>query len=152
MGILGFIVYKEVIFMPRKARKLDVACPNFDCRCYNQIGLRNIIRKGKQNNGVKRYQCTDCKRTFARTINTPFFHKHLKKKELIRVCKLLAEKMSFRGVARATDHHVDTICSIADTVAKHCKKYNNYFIKELKLSPIEVDEMWTFVKKKKRSA
>ncbi len=136
----------------RKARKLDVACPNKNCRAYNNVGLKNIIRKGKQPNGTQRYQCTDCKRTFARTINTPFFHKHLKKKEIIRICKLLAERISFRGVARATDHHLDTIRAVADVVAKHCKKFNDYFIKELQLTPIEVDEMWSFVKKNKKTA
>jgi len=26
----------------RKARKLDVACPNKNCRTFNQIGLKNI--------------------------------------------------------------------------------------------------------------
>src|SRR3990167_2945457 len=65
----------------RKARKLDVVCPNKKCMTYNKIGLKNIIRFGKQANGTQRYRCVDCKRTFARTINTPFFHKHLKKKE-----------------------------------------------------------------------
>ena len=136
----------------RIARKLDVACPNKDCRAHDKVGLRNIIRFGKQPNGTQRYRCVDCGRTFARTLNTPFFHKHLKKEEIIRICKLLAEKISFRGIARATDHHLDTIRAIADAIATHCKKFNDYFIKELKLSPVEVDEMWSFVKKKKKIA
>jgi len=134
----------------RKARKLDVVCSNKSCRAYNQIGLKNIIRFGKQQNGTQRYQCTECKRTFARTLGTPFFHKHLKKKEIINICKMLSEKTSFRAIGRITGHHKDTICSIADAVAKHCKKFNEYFITELKLTPIEVDEMWSFVKKKKK--
>ena len=138
--------------MARKARKLDVACPNNNCRAFNKLGLRNIIRSGKQANGTQRYKCNDCGRTFARTINTPFFHKHLKKKEIINICKMLSEKTSFRAIARITEHHRDTICSIADAVAKHCKKFNDYFIQELKLTPVEVDEMWSFVKKKKRIA
>jgi transposase-like protein len=136
----------------RKARKLDVACPNKDCIAYNKVGLRNIVRNGKQPNGTQKYKCTDCGRNFVRTINTPFFHKHLKKKEIIRICKLLVERISFRGIARATDHHLDTIRSVADVVAKHCKKFNDYFIQELKLTPIEVDEMWSFVKKNKKVA
>ena len=136
----------------RKARKLDVACPNVDCRAYNKIGLRNIVRNGKQPNGTQKYKCTDCGRNLVRTINTPFFHKHLKKKEIIRICKLLSEKISFRGIARATNHHLDTIRSVADVVAQHCKKFNDYFVDELKLTPIEVDEMWSFVKKKKKIA
>ena len=136
----------------RKARKLDVACPNKNCRAYNKVGLRNIVRNGKQPNGTQKYKCTDCGRNLVRTINTPFFHKHLKKKEIIRICKLLSEKISFRGIARATDHHLDTIRSVADVVAKHCKRFNDYFVKDLNLTPIEVDEMWSFVKKNKKIA
>lgn len=138
--------------MSRKARKLDVGCPNATCKCYKQIGLRNVIQFGYQKNGTKRYKCTECKRTFARTINTPFFHMHLKKKEIIQICKMFAEKTSFRAIARITEHHLDTIRSIATAVAKHCKKFNEYFIKELELTPIEIDEMWSFVKKKKKIA
>lgn len=136
----------------RVARKLDIQCPNKHCKAFNKIGLRNIIRKGQQRNGTQRYQCTDCKRTFARTINTPFFHKHLSKKEIIHICRLLAEKTSFRAIARVTNHHLDTIRSIASAIAEHCKKFNDYFITELNLTPIEVDEMWSFVKKKKKTA
>jgi transposase-like protein len=136
----------------RKARKLDVACPNKDCRVYDKVGLRNIVRNGRQPNGTQKYKCTDCGRNLVRTVNTPFFHKHLMKKEIVQICKLLAEKISFRGVARATNHHLDTIRAVADVVAQHCKKFNEYFITELKLTPIEVDEMWSFVKKKKKIA
>lgn len=138
--------------MPRKARKLDVICLNRGCSDYKKKGLRNIIRFGKQANGTQRYRCTTCRKTFPRTSGTPFFWKHLPKKEITNICKMFAEKTPFRGIARQTNHHLDTIRSIADAVAKYCKKFNEYFIVELKLTPIEVDEMWSFVKKKKRIA
>ena len=138
--------------MPKKRRKLDVCCQNQSCGDYGKLGLRNVIRYGKQKNKTQRYKCMTCSTTFARTHGTPFFHKHLKKKEIINICKMLAEKTPFRGIARQTGHHLDTIRGIASAVAKHCKKFNNYFIKELKLTPIEVDEMWSFVKKKKKIA
>ena len=136
----------------RKARKLDVACPNKNCGAYNKVGLRNIVRNGYQPNGTQKYKCTECGRNLVRTINTPFFHKHLSKKEITRICKLLVEKTSFRAIARATNHHLDTIRAIASAIAEHCKKFNDYFIDELKLTPVEVYEMWSFVKKKKKIA
>lgn len=138
--------------MSRKPRKLDVACPNKDCRVYNKIGLFNVVRNGKQSNGTQKYKCTDCGRNLVRTINTPFFHKHLSKKEITRICRMLSERTSFRAIARITEHHLDTIRGIADSVAQHSKKFNQYFVQELKLTPIEVDEMWSFVKKKKNIA
>ncbi len=136
----------------RKARKLDMACPNAECIAFDKLGLRNVVRNGFQRNGTQKYKCVDCGRNFVRTINTPFFHKHLKKKEIIRICKMLSEKTSFRAIARITGHHLDTVRAIATAIAQHCKKFNEYFITELKLTPIEVDEMWSFVKKKKKIA
>ena len=134
----------------RKARKLDVACPNRGCSAFNKIGLKNIIRKGQQRNGTQRYQCTDCKRTFARTINTPFFHKHLSKKEIINISKQFVEKSSFRGVARATEHHLDTIRSLASDVAQHCEAVTEFLLHDVKLGTHEIDEFWNFVKKNKK--
>ena len=134
----------------RKARKLDIACPNKECRAFNKIGLKNIIRKGKQRNGTQRYQCTDCKRTFARTINTPFFHKHLSKKEIINISKQFVEKTSFRGVARATGHHLDTIRRLASDVANHCEAVTEFLLHDVKLGTHEIDEFWSFVKKNKK--
>ena len=135
----------------RKIRKLDVACPNESCSQHNKVGLRNIVRTGKQPNGTQKYRCKDCLKNFVRTSNTPFFRKHLKKNQIITICKHLAEKNSFRAIARITGHHLDTVRDVANKVAKHCKQFNDYFITELKLSPIEVDEMWSFIKKKKQS-
>ena len=135
----------------RKARKLDVACPNQQCRAYNKIGLKNIIRFGSQPNGTQRYRCTDCKRTFARTINTPFFHKHLSKKEIIDISKQFVEKSSFRGVARATGHHLDTIRNLATDVANHCESVTDFLLQDVKLGTHEIDEFWSFVKKNKKT-
>ncbi len=134
----------------RKARKLDVSCPNRECRTYNKVGLKNIIRFGSQPNGTQRYRCTNCKRTFARTINTPFFHKHLSKKEIINISKQFVEKSSFRGVARATGHHLDTIRSLASDVAEHCEAVTEFLLHDVKLGTHEIDEFWNFVKKNKR--
>jgi transposase-like protein len=136
----------------RKAQKLDIACPNNECRAFDKNGLFNVVRNGTQSNGTQKYKCTDCGRNFVRTIGTPFFHKHLSKDEIKNICKHLAEKNSYRSIARVTEHHLDTIRSVADAVGKHCEKYNQYFVKELRLTPVEVDEMWSFVKKKKRTA
>lgn len=135
----------------RKPRKLDVACPNKSCRTYNKVGLLNIVRNGKQSNGTQKYKCTDCGRNIVRTINTPFFHKHLSKKEIISISKQFVEKSSFRGVARATGHHLDTIRNLASDVAEHCEAVNGFLLQDVKLGTHEIDEFWSFVKKNKKT-
>lgn len=134
----------------RKPRKLDIACPNKECRAYNKTGLLNIVRNGIQSNGTQKYKCTTCGRNIVRTINTPFFHKHLSKKEIILISKQFVEKSSFRGVARATGHHLDTIRNLASDVAEHCETVTDFLLQDVKLGTHEIDEFWSFVKKNKK--
>ena len=134
----------------RKARKLDVACPNKQCRAYNKIGLLNIIRHGIRPNGTQNYRCTECGRQFVRTYGTPFYRKKLPKKEIIKISKQFVEKTSFRGVARATGHHLDTIRSLASDVAEHCEAVTDFLLHDVKLGTHEIDEFWNFVKKNKK--
>lgn len=134
----------------RKARKLDMSCPNKECRAYNKVGLLNIIRNGKRPNGTQNYRCTECNRQFVRTINTPFYGKRLPKKEIIRICKEFVERKSFRGVARTTGHHLDTIRDLAADFAQHCERANAFLLQDVKLGVFEIDEFWSFVKKNKK--
>jgi transposase-like protein len=136
--------------MARKPRKLDVYCPNKDCRAYKKKGLKNIIRYGKKLNGTQNYKCTECGKQFVRTIFSPFYRKHIQRKEARLICKILAEKNGIRATARITEHHKNTIASFVESIALHCKEVNEILTKDLKLSDIEVDEFWTFVKKSKR--
>lgn len=136
--------------MARKARKLDVYCPNSKCRAYKKKGLRNIIRYGKKLNGTQNYKCTECRKQFVRTIFTPFYRKHIDRKEAKQICKILSEKNGIRATARITNHHKNTISSFLETIGLHCKEINGILIKDLKLSDIEIDAFWSFIKKSKR--
>lgn len=134
----------------RKPVKRNVACPNDKCRLYNKKFKENIIRYGFKKNKRLNYKCTACSRQFVETIGTPLYHKKMKKKEIIRICELFTEKLSFRGVARATHHKLDTIRNLAEDMANHARQTNEFFLHDLKLTPTEVDEIWTFVKKNKK--
>ena len=136
--------------MPKKRRKLDVVCQNPKCIHYNKKGLKNIVRNGKRANGTQNYKCTECGVAFVRTKGTIFYNKRLKKKDVIEICRHLVETNSFRGIARQTQHNKNTICSYVDLIAKHCKKVNDFLLKDVKLGVHEVDEMWNFVKKNKK--
>ncbi|MEK7837578.1 MAG: hypothetical protein AAB328_06305, partial [candidate division NC10 bacterium] len=85
------------------------------------------------------------------TKGTPFYQKHLTKKEIIKISKQFVEKSSLRGVARATGHHLDTIRNLAADVAEHCFEVTGFLIKDVKLGTHEIDEFWSFVKKNKKT-
>jgi len=70
--------------------------------------------------------------------------------EIINICKHLVEKNGIRSIARITAHHRDTIGNLLTDIGEHAGSMNQYLIRNLKLTPSECDEFWTFLKKSKR--
>lgn len=138
--------------MPKKRRKLDVVCQNTKCKCFNKKDLKNIVRNGKKQNGTQNYKCTTCNVSFVRTKGTPLYYSKLPKKEVRNICKHFVEKNSFRGVARVTEHSLNAIYRVADKMGVQCEKVNNEYLKDLNLETIEADEIFSFIKKKKKIA
>ena len=138
--------------MPKKRRKLDVKCPNPKCSCFNKKGLKNIVRNGKKQNGTQNYLCRECNVQFVRTKGTPLYYSKLPKKEVKNICSHFVEKNSFRGVARETKHSLNAVYRVADKVGKHCEKVDKEFLVDLDLDMVEADEIFSFIKKRKKIA
>ena len=138
--------------MPKKRRKLDVKCLNPKCRHYNKKGLKNIVRNGKKANGTQNYKCASCNVSFVRTKGTPLYYSKLPQKEVKNICNHFVEKNSFRGVARATKHSLNAVYRVADKVGKHCEKIDEEFLVELDLDMVEADEIFSYIKKRRRIA
>ena len=64
---------------------------------------------------------------------------------------MIPEKGSIRGVARATGHSKNTICKWVEIAGTHSKEVTNYFIRNLDLKSVEVDEIWAYIKKAKKA-
>lgn len=129
--------------------KITKACPNENCSKYDKHFRGNIIKFGTQKNGSPRYKCTACGKTFGKTRDTILFNKHLTKEELIQICRLLAQKMSFRKISRKTNKHLDTIRNVAHKIGANYAKMKNYFKDDLELEESEVNAMITHIKTKK---
>ena len=84
------------------------------------------------------------------TKGTPLYRKQLSETEIINICKHLVEKNGIRSIERITGHHRDTIGRLLEDMAEHAEQMNDYLIENLKLTPFECDEFWSFVKKNKR--
>ena len=136
--------------MGRPRDKIEVTCPNYFCKYYLKETGKDIYKRGKNAAGHEQYYCNHCRKWFVETSNTPLYHKHLSVKEIKNICKHLVEKNGIRSIERITGHHRDTIGNLLTDMAEHAKVMNEYLIKNLKLTPIECDELWAFVKKSKR--
>ena len=111
---------------------------------------KDILKRGKNRAGHQQYYCNHCCKWLVETANTPLYHRHLSKSEIIKICKHLVEKNGIRSIERITGQHRDTIGKLIEDLALHAEMVNNILLQEVKLEQFEVDEMWTFVKKNKK--
>jgi transposase-like protein len=134
---------------PRQADN-NTTCQNLHCRYHLKEKDKNIIKHGKNRAGHQIYKCLHCSTYFTQTKNTPLYRKHLTEQQITNICKHLVEKNGIRSIERLTGHHRDTIGNLLEDMAEHATEVNDYLMKNLGLSQYECDELWSFVKKKKR--
>jgi hypothetical protein len=61
--------------------------------------------------------------------------------------RLLAEGLGLRGTSRVLEVKLDTIRRWLATSAFHCEQVSDILLRDLKLCQVQVNELWTFVKK-----
>ncbi len=128
----------------------DQICLNPDCPDYRKKKIGHIIKKGFNAKGNQMFKCKICGVRFPETKGTVFYNRHLKEEQIIMVCKLLVEKNGVRAIERITGIHRDTISNVIEDLARHAREVTDLLIKNVGLTQIQVDEMWSFVKKNKR--
>jgi len=75
---------------------------------------------------------------------------HLSKEQERSVIHLLVEGNSLRSITRLTRIHRTTILKLLVRVGKKCREFLDQRMRNLTLSHLELDEIWTFVLKKQR--
>ncbi len=136
--------------MARPRSKIDTTCQNPKCRYFLKENGKDILKRGKNRAGHQQYYCNHCCKWFVETANTPLYHKHLSKSDVIQICKHLVEKNGVRSIERITGHHRDTISRLLEDIACHAEMMNDLLLNEIKLGQFELDEMWSFIKKNRR--
>ena len=125
-------------------------CLNKNCPNYRKKNTGHITKKGHNAKGNQMFKCKTCGTRFPETKGTVFYNRHLTEKQIILICKLLVEKNGIRAIERIMEIHRDTVSSIIEDIAQHAKEVSDHLITNVGLSQIEIDEMWSFVKKSKR--
>lgn len=127
-------------------------CWNKGCPDYGKKGKGNIVLKeryGKLRNAL--LKCRTCGHCFSETRGTVFFGFETPRREILRTLAMIPEKGSIRGVERATGHDKNTICRWLDIAGAHCKEVTDYFLQELNLTKVQVDEIWSYIKKRRKT-
>lgn len=105
-------------------------------------------RFGRHRNGLQRFRCRQCKRTFTEEHEKPLDEMRLSPDRAVAVLQLLLEGMSIRSVERVRSIHRDTILKLLVLAGERCQRLLRERIKGLKVEDVQCDEIWGYVGKK----
>lgn len=91
--------------------------------------------------------CRGCGKTFSENNGTPFYGIKTDPARVVQALKTVVERGSMRGAARAVGVDKDTICEWVRKASEHAKAFSEYMVRDLHMTAVEVDELWTTVKK-----
>ena len=104
---------------------------------------------GRNRNGTIRYRCLQCERTFSESRKT-IKNRYLSLDKTALITKLLVEGNSMISTARIAEVEENTVASLMVQIGKDCGDLLRARIRDFDVSHLEVDEVWTFVKKKQK--
>lgn len=116
-------------------------CPNSDCPAPHVV--RNGTLKGRQ-----RYHCKGCGAWFGETHNTPMYRLRTPPEEVGRALLVVMRRSSLRAAEEITGHKYETIGRWLRLAAEHAEALTEVLVHDLELSALEVDEFWSFVRRR----
>lgn len=127
----------------------DVACTEPGCP---QRGIKDagnvLLRRTYGPDAIRFLNCRACQAQFSERRGTPLFDLRLPKAKIFDVVKHLAEGVSERKTARLTGVSRVTVNRLVVLVGDHAKAIHDELVRDLDVPEVQMDEMWSFVKKK----
>ena len=127
-------------------------CPNVDCRHYGLRNQGNLVKSGTYRvKGEKRQMlhCNVCKSRFSETRNTVFFQSHYSSATIRSIINCAAEGNGVRATARMLELSKDGVNKVVLKAGEHSRIVLSSLLSSLHLEECQLDELWTFVQKKK---
>ena len=127
----------------------DVVCTAAGCPHRGVKGAGNVaLRRIYGPDNIHFLWCRTCKTEFSERRGTPLFDLRLPKAKIVDVVKHLAEDIGVRKTARLTGVSRDSVGRIVKLVGDQAKAIHDELVRDLDVPEVQMDEMWSFVKKK----
>lgn len=127
-------------------------CPNAACPNYGKLpegqAPPHIIKTGRTKQGVQRYQCKTCRKTFTATTGTLFFRKRTPEHDILEALALLAEGSRVSSLSRVKGFKEDTILAWLRQAAAHAEALEAVLMKDFKIQRGQLDALWAYVRNK----
>lgn len=131
---------------------VDVPCPNNDCENYGKIDNGNVVGNGTyqtKNGTVHKYICRTCSKTFTSNANTVLHDLRTNEETVFLALKMILKGVNLRSTAKILNIKLDTVRRWLQISAEHSDEVDKVLMENLDVDKVELDELWTFVKKKR---
>jgi transposase-like protein len=132
----------------------DYFCPKENCKHYGLRDMANLVKVGKytkKGSGEKRQmlKCKVCGYRFSETHGTLFAGSHYSDKTISDIICCIAEGNGIRATARMLSISKDRVNTIVLKAGSHADRMLGSLLCSLHLNDCQLDELWSFVRKKK---
>jgi transposase-like protein len=130
-------------------------CPRTDCKCHGLRGAGNLVKAGtytRKGSGETKQmlKCNVCGTRFSETQSTIFSGCHYSDQTINSIIVCTAEGNGVRATARILGLSRDRVNNIVLKAGIHADVMLSSLLRSLHLNECQMDELWSFVSKKKR--
>jgi len=121
-------------------------CPHSDCPAKSTKARARVVRHGRltTRRGVRtRYLCRACRRTFVRTLGTPYHRLRRPRREFDQAVKLVVEGNTATAVARVSGVAPSTVLRWTERAARHARRFDEEHLKLEAPVELQIDELNT---------
>jgi len=120
---------------------------NKDCPKYGLVGQGNIKIHSL---GREQGYCNCCKsKPFSMRKGTMFFGLRTPIDKIIRVLRLVASGLGQNAVCREEDVTGDSVRSWIILASEQVSAFTGYMHRDMELEQVQIDEFWSFIRKKR---
>jgi IS1 family transposase/transposase-like protein len=135
----------------RKPTDWGQACPNPDCTHYRLMNRGNIsaISTYLTQSGKRRiFLCNACDVTFSETRDTVFLDLRRPEEKVMMALKMLLVQVGLSDLGFVLGVTEETVLMWRERAAHTAHEMNTYLLRELPGTEVQLDEMWSFIKRK----
>jgi transposase-like protein len=133
----------------RKSKNWNQPCPNKNCEDYGQVNKGNIscISTYMSESGKRRvFRCSRCGETFSETRDTVFFDLKTAEEKVMMALKMILVQVGLSDISFVLGVKEETVLNWLERAYQKAEQINKCLLKELPVTEVQLDEMWSFVK------
>jgi len=135
----------------RKPKQWNQPCPNKDCKLNGLLNKGNITSRATymtQSGRRRVFNCSRCGTNFSETRDTVFFDLRTSEETIIIALKMILVKVGLSDISYVLGIKEETLLGWLHRAAAKAEEINKTLLKNLSVTEIQLDEMWSFVKRK----